>query len=260
MFGWPSGKVTTASTFASLAIPQRPRKVQVLREFSVKTLRARHKTVSVSLTKAQARRARNTNDLVLSFSQQHDSAKDHDALFEDNYVSTTHLHTTPRPKAARVGITCSPGILFCYPQPGQESDPGVPVNLGVLGDAFGNSTSAADYAGANLTRAQAPYANLAGMNLTGANLGGANLLNADLYGANLRETNLPGAILYGADLGNANLISANLTGAIMTDANLNGATLTGVFWDNTICPDGSTGSTSHSCVATIVPSEVNPFG
>ena len=52
-----------------------------------------------------------------------------------------------------------------------------------------------------------------------------------------------------ADLSNADLTSADLTYANLRDADLTGANLTDVYWDNTMCPDG-TNSDDHgyTCV------------
>ena len=64
----------------------------------------------------------------------------------------------------------------------------------------------------------------------GADLSRAELSNADLVRADLSGANLTGANLYNAALNNADLNGANLTGADH---------LTSVWWNNTICPDGT---------------------
>ena len=82
----------------------------------------------------------------------------------------------------------------------------------------------------------------------------------DLHGANLSAQNLAGADLSGANLTNANLTNANLRGADLSGANLTGATLTGadrtgVVWSSTICPDGSSSTTTPECAAIEIVSE-----
>ena len=65
------------------------------------------------------------------------------------------------------------------------------------------------------------------------------LYDIDLSFADLSGANLSGANLYSADLNGANLSGANLSDAYLSDAYLSGADLNGVYWDNTICPDGT---------------------
>jgi uncharacterized protein YjbI with pentapeptide repeats len=82
-----------------------------------------------------------------------------------------------------------------------------------------------------------------------ADLSGVNLYNADLSGADLSGANLDNAYLSGADLSYADLSGANLDNAYLNGADLinadldnaylNGADLTYVYWENTICPDGT---------------------
>ena len=73
-------------------------------------------------------------------------------------------------------------------------------------------------------------------------------------GVNLSYCDLGGADLRNADLGGAILFAANLRGANLRGANLRGANLTSVFWNNTICPDG-TNSNDHfnTCVGNLIP-------
>uniref|UniRef100_A0ACD5H2W8 Pentapeptide repeat-containing protein n=1 Tax=Desertifilum tharense IPPAS B-1220 TaxID=1781255 RepID=A0ACD5H2W8_9CYAN len=68
----------------------------------------------------------------------------------------------------------------------------------------------ADLQKANLSRSNLRYANLRGADLSEANLHGADLAYADLSDANLSD----------ADLSNANFKKTNLTGAKLSNANL----------------------------------------
>ena len=66
-----------------------------------------------------------------------------------------------------------------------------------------------------------------------------NLSGVHLSCVYLRYADLSGAYLGSASLVDADLIGANLSGADMSGADLSGADLTSVYWDNTICPDGT---------------------
>jgi Pentapeptide repeats (8 copies) len=95
----------------------------------------------------------------------------------------------------------------------------------------------ANFAGAQLERADLDLAHLTGANLEHADLTEAILTRADLTGAHLEEATLTeadlaeatltGAHLEGATLTKAILFEATLTGAILVGANLTGADLTG---------------------------------
>ena len=86
----------------------------------------------------------------------------------------------------------------------------------------------------DFSNADLSFADLNGANLYYADLHDANLSGADLENAMLTYAYLDGANLSGADLENAGLYYAALTGADLTGANLNG-----VYWNDTICPDGT---------------------
>ena len=83
-------------------------------------------------------------------------------------------------------------------------------------------------------RADLSGAYLRGVDLTYADLRGADLSDADLSYTDLYDANLSGADLRGADLS-----GAYLRGADLSDADLRYAGLGGVYWQNTICPDGT---------------------
>ena len=107
-----------------------------------------------------------------------------------------------------------------------------------------NDFSNVDLSGADLSYADLPHADLSGADLSYADLSRANLNHAYLYDADLSyadlsEADLANANLWSADLSSADLYGAALYGADLTNANLNYADLTGVYWDYTICPDGT---------------------
>jgi len=89
--------------------------------------------------------------------------------------------------------------------------------------AFANLTSVngsgADFARANLRRANLAFANLRGVNGSGADFARASLLRADLAGANLA-----GASLAGVNAAEADFIGARLRGVALEGATLEGAT------------------------------------
>ena len=88
-------------------------------------------------------------------------------------------------------------------------------------------------------RADLSYADLSGADLSYANLSYANLEEALLYYANLSNANLTGA----------NLINTDLINTDLTGADLTGANLTSVYWQNTICPDGTNSDDNgNTCV------------
>jgi uncharacterized protein YjbI with pentapeptide repeats len=86
----------------------------------------------------------------------------------------------------------------------------------------------ANFAGAQLERADLDLVHLTGANLKHADLTKATLTRADLTGAHLEEANLTEAILEGANLTEAHLEGATLTGSdpARAGAILEGATLT----------------------------------
>ena len=92
---------------------------------------------------------------------------------------------------------------------------------------------------ADLSYADLSYADLSGADLSYANLSYANLEEALLYYANLSNANLTGA----------NLINTDLINTDLTGADLTGANLTSVYWQNTICPDGTNSDDNgNTCV------------
>jgi uncharacterized protein YjbI with pentapeptide repeats len=84
-----------------------------------------------------------------------------------------------------------------------------------------------DLCGADLSKAQVPYASLGRINLSEASLSGADLQGAGLAKSYLSGTDLKGANLVGANLSGADLFEANLSGADLSHAKLNGANLNG---------------------------------
>ena len=81
-------------------------------------------------------------------------------------------------------------------------------------------------------------------NLSYANLSGATAESAYFEAANLRFADLSYTELINVDLQDANLANANLHGAILVWTDL-----TNVYWDNTICPDGTNSDgNGNTCV------------
>jgi uncharacterized protein YjbI with pentapeptide repeats len=94
------------------------------------------------------------------------------------------------------------------------------------------SITAANLAGANLSKATLPWADLSSAKLGGATLlearlDGADLSGADLSDADIRRATLSGANFFWADLSSADLRGADLRGADLSDADLRGANLQG---------------------------------
>ena len=168
-------------------------------------------TINLNPAKTKAlRQARNAGVALVAVTQQSDTHKDTDKLFERNYVTIVDIPAPNRPMV-RAGTTDCSNVML---QPG--------ANL-----------SNCNLSGADLSYASLPGANLPGANLSGANLSGANLsANINLNDANLANATLTDANLTGADLPYANLTSATLTGANLTGADLAGA----------VCPSGAMAS------------------
>jgi hypothetical protein len=177
-------------------------------------------TINLNPAKMKAlRQARNAGVALVAVTQQSDTHKDTDKLFERNYVTIVDIPAPNRPMVRAGTLDCSNVMI----QPGADLS-----NCNLSGADLSNANlTGADLSGAILTDANLPGANLPGANLTGAILSGANLTGASLSGASLSGANLPYADLAGAFLPYANLSGATLTGATLTGATLTGATLTG---------------------------------
>lgn len=163
--------------------------------------------VRLWLSASQARKARAAKSVVLSVSQQYDSPKNRDKLYEETYVSTIYLKGSPPTEVPELR-DCSSVAL----------EPG------------------ADLSNCNLLGAKLIRVRLRAANLTGADVRGADLTDADLFGAKLTNAGLRAATLYRTrlmctDLTNANLFGADLKHAQLTFADLTGADLTGAYMD-----------------------------
>lgn len=73
----------------------------------------------------------------------------------------------------------------------------------------------------------------------GASCNACDLVEADYENANLRRVSLAGTYLRGANLNNASMDGALLSYTDLYGANLTGASLENVYWNHTICPDGT---------------------
>lgn len=140
-------------------------------------------TINLSPAKTKAlRQARNAGDALVAVTQQSDTNRDTDKLFERNYVTIVDI-LTPNRHSIRTGTTdCSNISIQPY----------------------------ADLSNCNLAGADLSYVNLTNANLTNANLSAADLDSANLSNANLSNANLSGAYLGGANLTNTNLTNTNL--------------------------------------------------
>jgi len=163
-------------------------------------------TINLNPAKTKAlRQARNAGVALVAVTQQSDTHKDTDKLFERNYVTIVDIPAPNRPMVRAGTKDCSNLSI----QPGANLDN---CNL----------------SGADLSDAELSYANLTNASLAYASLSGADLAYASLSGADLAYANLTQAILI-----NANLSGANLSGANLGAANLSGANLSGAY-----CPSG----------------------
>lgn len=88
------------------------------------------------------------------------------------------------------------------------------------GNTMAQTLRVANYAGACLSGASLPMADLRYVEIRGADL-----RHADLRGADLRESDMRGANVRGADLRGANLFRANVEGVNLIEADIRGATL-----------------------------------
>lgn len=106
-------------------------------------------------------------------------------------------------------------------------------------DFSGCDISEIDLSGADLRKAFLNNSFALEINLAGANLEWANLRAASFRAANLINANLSFANLHTTDL-----LEANLTGAV-----LDNAIIDNVYWQNTICPDGTNSDyNGNTCV------------
>jgi hypothetical protein len=162
-------------------------------------------TINLNPAKTKAlRQARNAGVALVAVTQQSDTNKDTDKLFERNYVTIVDIPAPNRPMVRAGTLNCSNISI----QPGAD-------------------LSNCNLTGANLAFADLTNANLSGADLAFANLAFANLSNADLAFANLAF---------------ANLSNANLSGANLSGANLSGANLSYAFLFGAICPSGAMAS------------------
>jgi uncharacterized protein YjbI with pentapeptide repeats len=164
-------------------------------------------TINLNPAKTKAlRQARNAGVALVAVTQQSDTHKDTDKLFERNYVTIVDIPAPNRPMVRAGTLNCSNISI----QPGADLS-----NCNLSGAFLSHAgLSNADLTSADLSKAYLPGADLGGAGLSNANLTGADLSYANLADANLADANLAGANLAGANLAGANLEGANLTGAI----------------------------------------------
>ena len=228
-------------------------------------------TINLSPAKTKVlRQARNAGDALVSVTQQSDTNKDKDKLFERNYVTIVDI-SAPNRHSVRAGTNDCSGISI---QPGANLGN---CNLAGANLAYADLSNArlgpkpsrnranpacypdcqgADLSNADLTNADLTNAVLVGANLSNAVLNGAGLSYADLDLANLsnailQQVNFIWAGLSGANLSLSDLSNADLTNAVLTNAdltfadlsgaNLSGANLTGVIWTGAYCPNSQKG-------------------
>ena len=140
----------------------------VLRRNVRTTIAKSSQVIVLRLSASQARRMRSAYRVVVTATQQYDSATDADSKYEQNKVAVRHLRGVVNKRAGRV---CSASLTA------------------------GVDASRCDLRGADLVDADLGVVNLAYADLTGARLNHANL----------RTTDLTGTRLDGATLGNATL-------------------------------------------------------